>query len=149
MKKALQLLGIGLVTGLVLSVFFKWVEQATGHKVYTLLLNVDYMPIFRNYSYSEPVEVLFHLIVSIVLVFVLEFVMGKKSIKQIISFCVVINLLIGVLIYPTTGLSARTPPIDSVPAIVYWLIGHIVYGFLLGILLTCTRWKRTAVQREA
>ncbi|MCG3087882.1 hypothetical protein [Sporosarcina cyprini] len=148
MKKAYQLLGIGIVAGLVLSLFFKWIEQATGHKVYTLLLNVDYIPVFRNYTYSEPVEVLFHLIVSIVLVFVLQFVIEKRNIKQIIGFCTLVNFLIGALIYPTTGLSMRTPPIDSVAAIVYWLIGHIVYGLVLGILLTRTRWRKTAVQRE-
>lgn len=148
-KKASQLLGLGIITGLVLSLFFKWVEQATGHKVYTLLLNVDHIPFFRNYTYSEPVEVLFHLIVSIVLVFVLQFIIETKNIKKIIVFCTVSNLVIGALIYPTTGLSTRTPPIDSVPAIVYWLIGHIVYGLLLGILLTRIRWKGAAVQREA
>ena len=147
MKNAYRLLGIGIVSGVVLSVFFKWIEQATGHKVYTLLLNVDYIPVFRNYTYPEPVEVIFHLIVSIGLVFILQFVIEKRNIKQIIGFCALASLLIGVLIYPTTVLSMRTPPIDSMAAIVYWLIGHIVYGLLLGILLARIRWKRTAVHR--
>ncbi|QTD39888.1 hypothetical protein [Sporosarcina sp. Te-1] len=134
MKKGLQLASLGILAGLGLSVFFKIIEDTTDYKVYTLLLNVDYIPVFRDYTYSEPVEVLFHLIISILLVYGLYLLIQMRRVRRIIVVCVVINILLGVLLYPTTALSARTPPIRSFPAMGYWLIGHFLYGLTLGIL---------------
>ena len=37
----------------------------TGYKVYTLLLNIDYIPILNEFKFPEVVEVIFHLIVSV------------------------------------------------------------------------------------
>ncbi|MBB4827078.1 ABC-type Fe3+-siderophore transport system permease subunit [Sporosarcina luteola] len=145
MKKSLQLIGIGTFAGLVLSCFFYVIERTTGNKVYTLLLNVDYIPVFRNYTYSEPVELLFHIIISVLLVYSLYLMIQIWKIKRIIAVCILINFLLGAILYPTTGFSTRTPPIESLSAIGYWLAGHLLYGLILGLLFKLvlrTREKR-------
>jgi len=57
----------GIVSGIVLTIFMKMIEQLTLYKVYTLLLNVDYIPILNRYQFSEIIEVGFHIAISIVL----------------------------------------------------------------------------------
>lgn len=125
----------GIVSGIVLALFFKIVEQMTGDKVYTLLLNVDYIPFINQYQFPEIIEVLFHLIVSILLAFfLLVFMMYKhiSSPKYIVVWSVFICLVIGIVLYPTTAFSIRTPPLLSMSAIFYWLTGHVLYGVILG-----------------
>ena len=134
-KEWLRIVGIGLGTGLLLSVLYKLIEKTTGNKVYTLLLNVDYIPVFKEFEFPESAEVSFHLVVSIGLCFVLFFVIRKLRVTRIILFCSAINVGIGMLLYPTTAFSERTPPIDSIPSVSYWLIGHLIYGVLVGIAL--------------
>lgn len=129
----------GLLAGLPLAFFFKFIEVTTDHKVYTLLLNIDYISVLNTYHFSEFVEVSFHLIVSIVLsVFLFYFMRRKKIINStnVILFCVMINVFIAALYYPTTTLSDRTPPLWSLTAIAYWVVGHVLYGLLQGYLLS-------------
>ena len=39
---------IGLISGALLGLFLKWMQAITEIKVYTLLLNVDFIPIFAS-----------------------------------------------------------------------------------------------------
>lgn len=122
----------GIVAGLVLGLFLKWMEALSGAKVYTLLLNVDYIP-FLNFN--EFGDFVLHLLVSIPLAIVLLFLVvyfGWKS--GIIWRMLLFSFIIGVLLYPLTLLSERTPPIDSASNISLWLFGHMIYGLFLGIL---------------
>lgn len=128
----------GLIAGMILAVFLKVVEQTTNHKVYTLLLNVDYIPILNRYTFSEFVEVAFHLLISTALSLCLYLAiryMKISSRKRIISLCTAVCFMIGALLFPTTAFSDRTPSVTSVPAFSYWLVSHVVYGYTLGFLL--------------
>ncbi|WP_143180074.1 hypothetical protein [Domibacillus mangrovi] len=139
----------GLIAGMILAVFLKMVEQTTHYKVYTLLLNVDYIPILKRYTFSEFVEVAFHLIISIGLSVCLYFAISYMNItshKRIISLCVSVCIIIGLILFPTTALSDRTPSITSMPAFSYWLAGHVVYGYTLGFLVA--RWKTRHLNRK-
>ena len=137
-RKSIQKAGLyGLLSGIFLAVFFKIIERATHLKVYTLLLNVDYIPVINQYHFPEIIEVAFHLVISILLSISLAFVLYSKRAsrrKTIISWCTAVCLLIGLLLFPTTALSDRTPPITSMPALSYWLVGHGLYGVMLGCL---------------
>lgn len=128
----------GLISGLLLAAFLKIVEQNTHLKVYTLLLNVDYIPYINQFVFPELVEVIFHLIVSIALacclyslIVYLQIICRKKMIAFSTFFC----LLIGAALYPTTTFSDRTPTFSSIPSLSFWMIGHIIYGFILGALI--------------
>lgn len=127
----------GLLSGMFLAIFLKLVEKATHLKVYTLLLNIDYIPIINHYHFPEIIEVAFHLIISILLSISLSLVLnylGVTSGKSLILWCIAICLSIGLLLFPTTAFSDRTPSVTSLPALLYWLTGHGLYGFLLGCL---------------
>lgn len=68
-------LGISLLSGIISSffigVFFKWIEKTSGIKVYTLLLNIDFIPVINQVKFPEAIEFSFHMIVSTVLTIIL------------------------------------------------------------------------------
>ncbi|WP_203363610.1 hypothetical protein [Bacillus sp. REN10] len=125
----------GIVSGIFLGLFLKVIEVGLGIKVYTLLMNVDYIPVIKEFALPEVIEFSLHLIVSIVLAMILFYMIkkGRWTNQQIIFRTVAICFLIGVLLYPTTALSDRTPSITSLSAIFYWLVGHALYGGVLSL----------------
>ena len=128
----------GLISGLLLATLLKIIEQITHFEVYTLLLNVDYLPYINTFVFPELIEVGFHLIVSIALAICLYllFVYWKiSSRRKIIILCMFVCFIIGAALFPTTTFSERTPELTSIPSITYWIIGHICYGYVLGIFL--------------
>ncbi|MFF5995642.1 hypothetical protein AAGS61_12965 [Lysinibacillus sp. KU-BSD001] len=126
-----------IIAGIFLGLLMKWMQYVTGYKIYTLLMNVDYIPIVKEYTFPEWVEFTFHLIIAVILTYVIVWIAWKKSFtsKQLISFTVIVNIVIAIALYPTTALSDRTPPLLSVPSFGLWLVAHIAYGVVLGILL--------------
>ncbi|MEH6987054.1 hypothetical protein V7021_04330 [Cytobacillus firmus] len=126
----------GLLSGIFLGLFLKMIEISTGIKVYTLLLNVDYFPILKNYYFPELIEFGFHLIISVIVAISVLLIIKKCrwNRTRIIVRTLFITFSIGVLLYPTTALSDRTPELTSLPAIFFWLLGHLLYGLLLSSL---------------
>ncbi|WP_438298173.1 hypothetical protein [Sporosarcina sp. FA15] len=127
----------GLISGLFLAALLKIIEHITRFKVYTLLLNVDYIPYIKTFVFPELVEVGFHLIVSIALSICLYLMIinGKiSSSRKIIVLCTFVSFIIGVAIFPTTTFSDRTPAFTSIPSFSYWIVGHIMYGCIMVIL---------------
>ncbi|WP_391118155.1 hypothetical protein [Psychrobacillus sp. L3] len=129
----------GIISGILLTIFFKSVEYLTTYKVYTLLLNVDYIPFLNQYKLTEIVEVILHLIVSVALsmcLYILVHYMKMTSQRKIILIYIFVCFIFGILIFPTTALSTRTPSITSIPSLTYWLAGHLLYGYTLGFSIT-------------
>lgn len=128
----------GVIPGAILALFLKMIETSTTYKVYTLLLNVDYIPILNRFDLSEFIEVILHLVVSVLLVASLQTVLTYKNItttRQIIGWSIVSCVIIGFILFPTTILSDRTPSLTSIPAWSYWMLGHLFYGMIVGFLL--------------
>ncbi|WP_153723390.1 hypothetical protein [Sporosarcina cascadiensis] len=128
----------GIITGLILALFLKGVQAVTGRKVYTLLLNVDYIPVIKEFQFPEAAEVSFHLIISVILCLLLV-ILYKSSRgvirKQFIWTSLLVNVFIGLLLYPTTSFSDRTPDTADMPALFWWIAGHALYGLLAGWML--------------
>lgn len=133
LKTRWQIILIGLLTGFILNYYFKLIEWITDKKVYTLLLNVDYFPILKNYDFPEWIEIGLHLIVSLVLAGTYTYLWRKW--KRPFLWTVVSAFIIGLLIYPTTGFSARTPEVNDYVALFWWQTGHLIYGFTLAWLI--------------
>lgn len=130
-----KLLMIGIVAGSVFGWLLKVIEQLTDKKVYTLLLNIDYIPFLKEWNIGEFVEFLMHLFVSIIVVFILYNFFTYFKCEHLITPYVLINVLIGVALFPTTSFSSRTPEfIDSV-AFLYWLGGHVIFGLIVGLMI--------------
>ncbi|WP_313894215.1 hypothetical protein [Psychrobacillus sp.] len=127
----------GLISGLFLAVFLKMVEKITQLKVYTLLLNIDYIPYINTFVFPELIEVGFHLIVSIALAIGLYLSLVYKNIfsrTKIIFLCIFVCFFIGLMLFPTTMFSDKTPQFTSIPSFSYWIVGHVMYGYIIGVL---------------
>lgn len=137
MNQLLKPTAAGLVSGLILGLFLKLIESVIGLKVYTLLLNVDYIPILKNYKLSELNEFLLHLVVSVGLsLFIHVYLVNKDwSVDQKMKFVIKLAIVVGLLLYPTTMLSERTPAVTSIYSFLFWMVGHGLYGVILGKLL--------------
>lgn len=135
MKIHFQLCAIGILTGTVFGLFLKGIESLTKKRVYTLLLNVDYIPLLRDLELNESLEFLLHLIVSVIVVYVLYFGLRRLKWQQFITPYVVANLVIACGLFLTTSFSARTPALADLLALFYWVVGHVLYGLLLGLMI--------------
>ena len=62
----------GFISGLFLGLFLKVIQHQFGIKVYTLLLNVDYIPVLKEIKFPEIIEFSFHLLISIVFEFLIR-----------------------------------------------------------------------------
>ncbi|KZE37213.1 hypothetical protein AV656_11580 [Bhargavaea cecembensis] len=127
-------IGAGIISGIVLGAFLWAVEEQSGRRVYTLLMNVDYIPVVNAVTYPAPIEFLFHLIVSVILSTVLLWLVRRLRMlgSRIIVWLITVNALVGVLIWPVTSLSERTPAPDDWASFAWWLAGHALYGTVLG-----------------
>jgi hypothetical protein len=131
----------GIVAGIFLGLFLEIVEHFTSLKVYTLLLNVDYVPVLKELKLSELIEFALHLVISVLLSIALTIFLKQKNWTRLRSLFWVslVCLAVGLLLYPTTVLSDRTPELSDLAALLFWLAGHLLYGVALGWLLTGSR----------
>ncbi|WP_339292504.1 hypothetical protein MKY48_06105 [Paenibacillus sp. FSL W8-0187] len=131
----------GITTGILLGLFLKIVEHFTSLKVYTLLLNIDYVPVLNELKLSEIIEFALHLIISVLLSIALAVFLKQKNWTRwrSLSWVSLVCLAVGLLLYLTTILSDRTPELSDLAALLFWLAGHLLYGIALGWLLTGSR----------
>ena len=123
LRKIIHTFVYSLVAGMFLGFLLKWLQHVTGYKVYTLLMNVDYIPILKEYTFPVWIEFTFHLIIAVILAYAIVWVAWKRHFtrEQLISFTILMNSIIAIMLYPTTALSNRTPPLFP--------YHHLVYGF--------------------
>lgn len=126
-----------IVTGTIFGFLALAVENKTNVKVYTLLMNVDYIPILKGFSFPVWVEFSYHLIVCIVITYALYFIARhvRWTKRQVFHVSIGVNVLIAFLLFPTTALSERTPSWTSIEALGWWVVLHAFYGVLVGIFL--------------
>ncbi|CAM3446197.1 MULTISPECIES: hypothetical protein [Paenibacillus] len=136
-----RMLGSGLAAGSLLGIYLKFIEHFTSFNVYTLLLNVDYIPGLNRLELPEWVEFLLHLAISVLLSAVLAQILRMKLLPPARAFTFVAAACtgVGVLLYPTTALSDRTPGFTDPVSFLLWLSGHLLYGAALGRLLAGAR----------
>lgn len=133
--KRLKLAFIGIISGLFLGAFLWGVQIITTKYVYTLLINVDYIPVLKEWNMHPITELVLHLIVSVIVIFVLYAIFKRWDMQCRVLPYVMANGAIGILLYGTTAFSTRTPELLDYFAIFYWIIGHLLYGVIVGIFL--------------
>ncbi|MBM6618604.1 hypothetical protein [Bacillus suaedaesalsae] len=120
----------GVIGGVILGFFLKVVQTFTGIKVYTLLLNVDFLPILGRVIWSEFVEFFFHLCISFLLGMIYSFIPKTKTHPYITSFIITIPTI--PLFYVLIHLSIKeTVSITDLTGFLLWTIGHILFAFSL------------------
>ncbi|MDO6850135.1 hypothetical protein Q4S57_19515 [Priestia megaterium] len=128
-------ISIGMLSGIILGLCLKWIEWLTGKQVYTLLLNVDFIPIIGPIQWPEWVEFVFHLLIAAAIGIVFVYIVGKlnnMSIRKIVLCSFLLTLPTIPLYFPLTLLALKpTPAVDDAVAIFYWTAGHLIFAAAL------------------
>lgn len=128
----------GLWTGAALGLFLKLVQATAGSLVYTLLLNVDFIPL-TDWTGMNPLpewfEFSLHLAVSVIIGILYVLMIRRGFRPRATGF--VLGMLPSVLFIPLTLLSERTPQVTDMEALAWWLAGHFIYCVLLA---RCGAW---------
>lgn len=133
----------GLLAGIFLGLFFKAAEAWSSIPVYRLLLAVDYVPVLRDVLTAEWAQFGLHLLISLAFAgaagtWALRLKANRVRRRLILGA----GIAVGILLYPTTMLSAGTPGLTDPAAVLLWLAGHAGYGWLCGRLLFPVRRER-------
>ncbi|MGZ9816437.1 hypothetical protein ACXM0N_10965 [Peribacillus simplex] len=126
---------IGLINGIMLGVIMKWIEMFSGKQVYKLLLNVDFLPVFGDVSWSEASLFFFHLLFSLAITFSYVFILHPLKIfrkwnKYALAFITIIPAIM--LYFPLSALSKTEVVLPSdLTAFFLWTILHLFYGLSL------------------
>lgn len=136
-----SILSSGIVSGTVFGFLMKEFERLTSKNVYTLLLNVDYVPIVKQWSLPEWGEFGIHLLISTIISVLFFLILRLKNWGPIpfMSVVLITCLVIGLGLYPTTLLSQGTPGLFDLYAFLLWELGHLIFGLILGSLLLLIR----------
>ncbi|MCA1201521.1 hypothetical protein ABEP17_02025 [Priestia flexa] len=128
---------VGVISGTVLGLVLKWLEQLMSKKVYTLLLNVDFIPIIGDIKWPEWVEFVFHLVIAVIIGIVFMWIQNRfrhLSSGSMLVIAFLLTLPTIPLYFPLTALAIKaTPRIDDMGAFFYWTVGHILFALSLWI----------------
>ena len=150
--KIFSSLYIGIGSGILLGLLLKSIEFVSQIRVYTLLLNVDFIPVIGQIEWSEPMEFLFHVVISICIAFAFIFLTDILNLQTSLPKLWLLSLI---LCLPTFGLYfiLSSLAIKEVPAwndwlaFAYWSIAHLIYAWVLPLLYLKTIKKRSTSLR--
>ncbi len=122
----------GFISGVVLGIFLKLVEIVTQIKVYTLLLNVDFIPIIRRQAWPESIEFFFHLLIACFIGLIFGALLLKRTNRY--KLAILLTLPAIPLYVPLTMLSIKeTPSIHDLNAILWWTAAHLLFAITLAL----------------
>ncbi|RNF40717.1 hypothetical protein [Planococcus salinus] len=148
--KLLKGIWIGFWSGMLLGILLKWIEYMTGERVYTLLLNVDFIPFIGAVDWSEPVAFAFHLIISLAIGIAYVYIAKRRNyafghlVLLSLGFCFPLFLLY----FPLSALAIRDdiPQMTNVSAYLYWVFAHLTFALALPVLYKTFERKNAASQ---
>lgn len=126
----------GFISGSIMGLAVKGLEAVFSKKIYTLLLNVDFIPFIGNRNLPELVEFLFHVIIAVFIGIIFAWLMEKKASSKTSPYiCSLLLTLPTVFLYfPLTILAIKdTPPVDDPISFSLWTVGHILFAILVPI----------------
>ena len=136
--KLLKGVWIGFWSGLILGLLLKWIQSVTGERVYTLLLNVDFIPVIGAVQWSEVTEFVFHLIIALIIGIVYVYLAKRRNYPfsqlMIISMLLSVPLPFLFFILSWLAVDADVPAPNDWEAFLYWIFAHLTFALLLPIL---------------
>jgi hypothetical protein len=127
----IRILCIGGIAGIALSAWMYLWQQITAIKVYTLLLNVDFIPFIRQVDWNDYMLNLFHIIISWAIVLV-YFLSKKKLGRNRWIIGIGLSLCTACVYFPLSLLANQpVSAVDDWLAIIIWFFGHLLYGLLI------------------
>ncbi len=128
-------LWIGTLSGIVLGLYMWFVEMATGKKIYTLLMNVDFIPVIGGVDWPVYMEWLFHMIISWIIGVLYVYALKNwisDTIRNQWRLSIFLTAGASTTYVPLTLLAIKeTPDLTDGVAITYWLVGHVLYAITL------------------
>jgi hypothetical protein len=126
-----RILLIGSIAGLILSGWmFLW-QQLTGIRVYTLLMNVDFIPLLKQVEWNQLLLNLFHLIISWAIVPVYIMLKRRLTVNKWLIGMIMSTVVAGVY-FPLVMLAVKpVPAMGDGYALFIWYTGHLLYGIFL------------------
>ncbi|WP_226665910.1 hypothetical protein [Metabacillus litoralis] len=136
---------IGLISGVILGLFLKFAQMITGKKVYTLLLNIDFL---YNKPLSEMIEFILHLLISFIIGIIFVAICEIKKITNL-KARFILSLLLTFptffLYFPLTILAIKeTPNINDIYAIFLWIFAHLIYAIILPLNLNLWPFRKAS-----
>ncbi|GGE66701.1 hypothetical protein GCM10007140_16080 [Priestia taiwanensis] len=126
----------GFWSGIILGIILYILEKVSGKKVYTLLMNVDFIPVLNSYLLPPWIEFSLHLIVSLLLSVGIQYLIVKRNTYRIMLITCVAVLPTILLYFPLSILATKeVARIDDISAFSYWSISHVIYALTLGYML--------------
>lgn len=126
---------IGTTSGIVLGLYMWFVEQMTGKKIYTLLMNIDFIPVIGDIDWPVFMEWFFHMVISwiIGLLYAYAFMYRlKETNRSRWVLAIALTAFAAMTYVPLTLLADKeTPALTDGAAIMFWLIGHVLYAVTL------------------
>ncbi|MBN8207324.1 hypothetical protein JI666_01030 [Bacillus sp. NTK071] len=125
----------GTISGIALGLILKAIQALTGNLVYTLLLNIDFIPIIGSINWPEIIEFGFHLIISLIIGVVYSIACAryfprKKEAQAVLAYMLTLPTVF--LYFPLTYLAIKpTPDLMDLSSIGYWTFGHAIYAVIL------------------
>lgn len=148
--KLLKGIWIGFWSGLLLGLLLKWIQRVTGEQVYTLLLNVDFVPLIGRVEWSEPAAFAFHIAISLLISIAYVYLAKRRlySFGQLTMLSLLMCSPLFLLYFPLSSLAQRTdvPGLTDVGAFLYWIFAHLTYALVLPVLYKTFERKNAASQ---
>ncbi|MFC4386837.1 hypothetical protein ACFOZ1_03340 [Gracilibacillus marinus] len=140
----IQIVRIGTISGLLLGGILYGLDILFHKKIYVLLMNVDFIPIFQGKQLPLLVEWSFHLIISFIIVWIYLLLWCRlgNNMKRL-YFSVLLGIVAGISYFPLTIVAIKaTPAINDFFAIILWFSAHVIYGLSMYLLV---KWERGRV----
>lgn len=127
-KRVFQFILIGLISGLILAVFLKFLEIWTGSLAYRLLFEVNYVPVFNRIYPRYVAEIIFHFSTCIFSIVILYNILKLKNWeKSVTAYLIPIGIGSSALFLLTLW-AHHTPEITDYKSWVFWIIGHVLFA---------------------
>ncbi|MDG5470153.1 hypothetical protein P6709_00245 [Jeotgalibacillus sp. ET6] len=126
---------LGLLSGFLLGFILKGMEKASSLKVYTLLLNIDFIPVIGDIRWPEWIEFLFHLIIAVIIGIIYWY--GAQKINgwaKLLVFAFLLTFPVIFLYFPLSLIAIKeVPEPDNMTAFGLWSAAHFIYMFSLPV----------------
>lgn len=131
-----KLVLIGFISGVLLAAIMKIIRKTTGNKADILLYNMDYIPVLKQWSDRSMTGILFHYATCISSAVVLYYILLPMSLELAVWPYAVVFTVGGGALYFLSALTETPPSKNDTAAWFYWTLGHALFGFAVGGLIT-------------
>jgi hypothetical protein len=133
----------GTIAGSLLACFFYAIENVTKIRLYSFLVNIDFLPLPSTIINSPSIQFILHIIIAILLVVFADKLCSYYNHPYRISF--LSNVLLSFSFFPLYRLAVIKPftsPLFIPFAL--WFVGHLIFAVIVGYFVSLMHKKKSA-----